>query len=352
MTSVFAADRNSCTVAAQLFHLVIDYSRSQGVTTEDLLARASIRAEELEDSDHRLPFPVFSRLTETAAEMLDDPHFGLHAGIAAKPGYLGALGHVLMSCRTVHEALDRSRRYSGLVINACRNELEIGERECFRYWRSRLANREPVGPLQDEMNAAVWIRLARWISGLPELAPNRVEFHHPAPHDRSEHERIFGCPVIFECPETVLVFPTQWLELKLPQANRTILQTMDRVCEQLLDRLAREQLPAALRDVRQAIMRAFPDGTPTLEDVAREVRTPPEQLKSMLADARTSFRSLVDELRHELALSLLENPDYSLVDIAFLLGFSEQSAFQRAFKRWAGQTPGEYRRHPWPGAAV
>lgn len=345
LTQVFAPNKDSATVSVQLFRLVIDYTESQGGSVPELLRRAGIRASHLDDSDLRLPYRRFSALTRAAAETLGDPLFGLHAGASVKPGHLGALGIVLMSCRTVRDALDRSHRFSGLVMNACSNEVAIGPEECVRHWRSRLADCERLDRFQEEMNMVVWITLARWLSGDPRMAPNWVRFHHSAPPDRREYEKLFGCPVVFEAEETALGFPTEWLAMELPQANRTVLHAMDRVCQQLLDRLALEQVPAWLKQVRKAIVRTFSTGTPTLAEAARAVSREPDELAGMLERSGISFRVLVDRLRHELALEYLDDPDHSLLDIAFLLGFSEQSAFQRAFKRWTGKTPGEYRRH-------
>ncbi|PKL96818.1 MAG: hypothetical protein CVV18_00140 [Gammaproteobacteria bacterium HGW-Gammaproteobacteria-8] len=344
MTTVFAPDKNSATVATKLFRLVMDYLVSQGINPDPLLAESGLSPELLSDSDARLSFSTYSAFCKRSRKVTGDPDFGLHVGTSVKPGYLGALGFALMSCQTVRQALERSRRYSGIILNACSNELELGPVECARFWRSRLANREPLGRLHDEMNLAVWITLARWISGRADLRPIRVAFRHCAPENTREYERVFACDLIFSAPETALFFPAQWLELKLPQGDRTVLRSMDQVCTRLLDRLAREQQPVWLSRVRQAIVDAFTNhGTPQLAQIAHELSITQEQLSMLLEQSGTSFRELVDQLRKNLATDYLSDLDLSLLEISFLLGFSEQSAFQRAFKRWTGKTPGEFR---------
>ena len=344
LTSVFAPDKDSATVSTKLLRLVLDYLASQGVATDALLAEAGIAPELLGDSDVRLRYRTYSTVCKKARKITGDPDFGLHVGASVNPGHLGAQGFALMSCQSLRQALERSRRYSGMIFNACSNEVEIGPVQCARYWRSRLANRQPLGRLQNEMNLAVWITLARWISGRPDLCPIRLEFSHAEPASTREYERLFGCELVFSAPETVLFFPSQWLDLDLPMADRRILRNMDQICRGILDRLAREQQSLWLDSVRRAIVNAFKDGHPEFARIAEELSISSEQFSELLQQNGTGFRALVDHLRRELAMDYLSDSDLSLLEIAFLLGFSEQSAFQRAFKRWTGKTPGEFRR--------
>lgn len=346
MTESTTLSAESATVAAQLIRLVTDYAVQHGSDVAALLASVGWAQESLNEAEVRLPFPAFRQLCERLAADLGDPCLGLHIGQMVKPGYLGSLGFVLMSCSTVEEALQRSRRYSGIILDACSNEFELHDEVCIRYWRSRLPGGAPVGRLQDDMNMAVWVTLARWITGHEEFVPAWVAFQHarPAPAEVAEYRAVFRCPVRFSAPETAIAIPREVLAWPLPQANPSVRRMLDVLCERLLEQTARQSDPDWLIAVRETILKAFDQSGPDLSVVAEAVGLNADELSRRLARQGLSFRGLVDELRRKLALAYVDDPSLSLADITYLLGFSEQSAMQRAFKRWTGQTPGEYRR--------
>jgi len=322
---------------------VTDYAASCGLPVDRLLAGLGLAPQLLDDAEARLPFLDFKRLCERAAQELGDPFFGLHVGEQIKPGHLGVLGYALMSCATLGEALESSRRYSGVVMDVNRNEQIARDGECIRTWHSQLVNREPVGRLQDEMRIAVWVTLVRWSTGRSEFAPSWVAFQHARPADEREYARVIRCPVRYGAEHTALAFPLALLELPLPQANAPVRRAMDALCERVLQRLSKHHEPAWLGAVRSAVLASFERGGPELGAVARRVGMAEDELAELLGHSGLSFRSLVEDLRRDLALAYVVDPSLSLTDITFLLGFSEQSAFQRAFKRWTGKAPGEYR---------
>jgi len=324
---------------------ITDYAARRGVPAESLIKGAALEERyDMRADAARMAFSDFTRLCDHAAEVLHDSSFGLHVGQSIKPGHLGPEGVALMSCTTVREMVERSTRYSTLVFDACRNEfVERGE-ECVRYWHSNLPDGAPLGRLQDEMNMALWITLARWLTGRPDLALRWVSFRHARPSDVREHEALFRCAVQFGAPATALAFDARFLDLPLPQANVAVRRVMDALCERLLTEQGSISDPPWLASCRSAILRSFERGVPSLTAVASAVELGPAQLRAHLSKHGLTFRGLVDDLRRQLALGYVRDPAFRLVEIASLLGFSEQSAFQRAFKRWAGMTPGQYRR--------
>lgn len=345
LTPAPAPTRETAAVAAHLVRLVTDYAQQHGVDVAPLLAEVGWSSALLQDSDNRLRFSDFARLCEIIAQVLDDPLLGLHVGEQVKAGHLGSLGFVLISCASVGEALDRSRRYSGMVLNACSNELELQGDLCVRYWRSRLPNHEPLGRIQDELNMAAWVTLGRWMTGHSDFDATWVAFRHPPPPTQQlgEYARIFRCPIRFSAPETAIAIPAAVLDWRLPQGNPAVRRMLDALCERTLHQYADRNDPAWLGSVHKAIVQAFETGGPESGAVAAAAGLRNEELTALLARRGTSFRALVDTLRQQLALNYLADPSLGLADIAYLLGFSEQSAFQRAFKRWTGKAPGAYR---------
>ena len=179
-----------------------------------------------------------------------------------------------------------------------------------------------------------------------------VSFRHARPLDVRAYEDVFRCPLRFDAPETALGIDARYLDVRLPHANAQLRRIMDDLCAQLLKQLGDTVEPAWLAIARRTVLESFKDGVPEVNAVAKATGFTEAQLKGQLSQRGLSFRGFIDELRRSLALGYTRDPSLGLVDIAFLLGFSEQSAFQRAFKRWTGMTPGDYRRTSSPSAKL
>ena len=337
-------------VAVHFLRLLTDYVTLQGLAVDDLLKLAGIEQDVLNDPNGRLSYASFNHLCELAADMLNEPCLGLKMGQGVRPGHLGSYGFALMACSTGFELIQQAARYSALAIDAGHHVIEIHGEQCIRHWRSSLPGSMPLGRIQDELNLASWLTLARWFSTHYELNPDWVSFRHPRPDDVSEYERLFRCPLKFNAPETTVAFKAEYLRLSLPHGDEKLRRVMNDLCEQLLKQLGDALEPSWLAIARRTVLESFSHGEPQISLVARATGLSEAQLKDNLSQRGLSFRSLVDDLRHSLALGYARDPSLGLVDIAYLLGFSEQSAFQRAFKRWTGMTPGHYRRAQLPGS--
>lgn len=342
----------SPTVAVHFLRLLTDFATRHGLSEESLLLQARIAPQALGNPNGRVPFANFSRLCEVAAEALDEPCMGLKLGQSIRPGHLGSYGYALMSCSSALELLQQSIRYSALANNGAHIAIEMRGSHYIRYWRSNLPGQASLGRLQDELNQALWVTLARWFMNRDDMPLAWVSFQHARPADVRAYEALFRCELRFGAKETGLCFSAAYIGLPTPHANPQLRDNMERICADLLRQLGTAQTPPWLAAVRRAVLDAFKLGSPEIGAIARAACLTESQLKAQLAQHGTSFRSVVDELRHALATGYMRDPRLELVDIAYLLGFSEQSAFQRAFKRWTGTTPGEYRRHPPSGLSI
>ena len=179
-----------------------------------------------------------------------------------------------------------------------------------------------------------------------EVATDRVEplavyFRHAMPGSRSAHERHFGCPVHFDAERDALLFSRSSMQAPNRLGDSAVVAFFDSHLEQELAALADDV--SLERRVRVRISTVLSDGVPTVSDVAAHFGMSGRTLQRRLSERGRSYQALVDEARRELAERLLRDTRYPLADVAFLTGFSEQSAFTRAFRRWAGQTPRSYR---------
>ena len=173
------------------------------------------------------------------------------------------------------------------------------------------------------------------------FAPLAVRFRHPPPPATAAHERAFDCPVAFEADMDALLVPAA----ALSRPNRLGDEGITRYLLKQLDaELGQRTAGQSFADtVKDAVGQSLSEGAPRMVEVARRLGMSERTLHRRLGEEGVSFQRLVEDARRALAEGLLVQTDYSLAEIAFLTGFSEQSAFTRAFRRWLDQTPAAYR---------
>ncbi len=175
-----------------------------------------------------------------------------------------------------------------------------------------------------------------------------IYFKHPEPATTSEHEEHFGCPVHFDTDMDALLVPHDLMRVPNKVGDSAIVKFFDRRLDTKLSKLDND---ASLEHrVRMQVSRALSQGVPALSEIASQLGMSARTLQRRLSERGNSFQSVVDECRRELAERLLKDTSYPLAEVSFLTGFSEQSAFNRAFKRWAGQTPRSFRIEARPTA--
>lgn len=324
---------------------LIEHLQRQGLAPGALLAHAQLGPEVLSQRDQRVAASAYLTLLGEGVRLTGDQCLGLHLGESVRPGYYGVLGYLIMSCATLADALHRQARYASLVGNLGLVVLDDEparpgcEALVAHSWQPLLAQQQRQ---LSEETLAGWVSFGRWISGL-DIAPTEVRFQHSAPADTSEHARIFRCPVLFDQPDNALIFPKRLLAVPLNQADAQVRGMLDAYADRLLAELNRGN--SVLDRARLELARQLPEQGPDLEAIAVALALSPRTLQRRLREAGLSFSQLVDETRQQLVLHYLRDPALELAEIAFLVGFSEPGSLARAFRRWTGASPGEYRRH-------
>jgi AraC-like DNA-binding protein len=311
-----------------------------GLSAEGLLAHVNIDASCLDDVDLRVPKEVIATAWERTATLTGLTDLGLKAAEIAPPGTFAILDHV-----AAHQPdLDRAARATVKFFRLCDPDLdmrfEIVEAEC------RIGFRFPSvmsGYSRHWVEAIAGIILgrSRALTATPTLAPLRVSFQHASPDLLTEHERVFGNSIAFEAPRTELVFPVDVLRLPVKDADPFLSRVLTEYAERELAKVPDERSVTAF--VRRSLCRRLAIGGLDLPSVAREARCSSRTLQERLRTEGTSFTALVDEVRKEQALKYVANPQLRLVEIPLLLHYSEASPFFRAFRRWTGMTPDQYR---------
>lgn len=316
--------------------LVAHYLKARGVDPASILP-PDLPSTEVSELT-RVPAEVYCQVLIRAAERLQDPLLGLHMGQTIEPATFGALGYVLLACDNLGAALMRMQRYHRLMhdINPISHHLADEHLEL----RWGVSHGKP-GALFDEMGLSSLVAVGRSLCGqaLPMMA---VDFVNPPPRDPRPYTRYFGCPVRFAQPITRVVMPLRHLALPLLRPDATLLRLMEGQVDE-----AFAQLPQTgdLADLtRQVITHLTRQGVPELEQVARELRLSPRVFYRRLAQQGLQFRDLREATLRQLAELHLRDARLSLGEVGALLGYSEQSAFSRAFQRWAGVSPMQWRK--------
>lgn len=319
----------------------------QGVAAADraaLLAAAGIDPDlagsNLAGSDLAgTPVPVvsteqFARLVRAVWDHLDDELMG-HWPVPSRRGTFATMGLLAVHCADLRTALTRATAFYHLFPGGPRFRLLVGEEQ------TRLELEPGPGVFLTESLLMIWHRFASWLVRAP-IVPLAVELAYPAPAHRGEYPELFGAPVVFGQPCSALVLETAALHASVQRDERALAGFLHSSPADLLAR--REHGTSRTAAVRRVVGEdlAATGLLPTLPHVAARLGYSPASLRRHLAAERTSYSTVCDALRRDLATASITDAHEPLDELAVRLGFSEASALHRAFRRWTGHTPGSY----------
>lgn len=312
-----------------------------GVERGDASSRASSSASSDAPRQH-LPLDQWQWMLERASDHLRDPALSLRLAASIRPRHLGLLGFLLMSCDTLGAAVDTLQRYELLLDSANEAVCTVHPESVDIEWHALI---DEPSPHLVQIALALWVCQGRWLAELPELTCD-ASFTFAAPDDavaRACYEQTFGGTVRFDQPVNKLTLPLSYLAIPVVQRNAAVHELLRAQAEaDLMERAARNG--GFLGQLETLLASRLDGGSLTLGSVAQELDLSPRTLQHRLDGHGLNFRALLDRVRCRLAEQHLRNPALSLTEVAMMLGFADQSAFQHAFKRWKGLSPGEYRR--------
>ncbi|HEY5961303.1 MAG TPA: AraC family transcriptional regulator, partial [Polyangiaceae bacterium] len=299
-----------------------------------------IAPEVLLDSDARLPVDrMLLPLWYLAEELLEDPLVGLHAIQGISRESFDVFSYIVAASPTLGDAVARAARYFRLITDSGAFVLERDGAAV--WWHYRPANAATAACHQDSL-FALTVSMAHfrlWLD--PAFAPREVRFPFPKFVATDELEAYFGTPMVFATDRCAFRFDASDLDRPQRLADPQLAAFLERYAE---DALA--ALPEAGRvssQVREILAKGLPDGEVSLKTVAKKLAMSERSLQRRLGSENTTLLQITDDLRRELASDYLKRKELSVSDVAYLLGFSATPPFFRAFKKWTGQTPGEYR---------
>lgn len=311
-----------------------------GIDAAAMLESVGIDAKGPSDPRQMVPAERYYAMLEDMARHIDVTDLPVRTGASMRLDEYGALGLAFKAATTLGASYGRVERYARLWTNVVEYELRPAQGGTLfilhRAGELRLGLR-----LSNEATLASAVSIARQVCPEP-LAPVEVLVRHPAPRAVAAHEDWFGCPVRFGADLDAILYSDETLARPNILGDEGISRYLASHLDAELAEIARE--PALVAQAKAAIAQALSEGAPGMAEIASGLGLSARSFHRRLAEHGMSFQSVTEETRRDLAEGLLRDERHSLAEIAFLTGFSEQSAFTRAFKRWMGTTPASYRK--------
>jgi AraC-like DNA-binding protein len=323
-----------CFVAAALQSV-----RDRNLNADELLAQVGLAPSLLQVPQARVSAKHYGALWRTIALALDDEFFGQDSR-RMKAGSFAMLCHSVLGCKTLGQALDRSLRFYALILDDISGTLMRGAKEARIVLHEHAAGASQR-VFAHELLLMLLYGVSCWLVGrrIPIL---RTEFSYAEPAHSAEYRLMYCADLSFDRPNTAITFDASYLALPVVQNERTVKEFLRTAPENILLKYKNGSSLAA--KVRRRLRQFLPGEVPDFEGLAEELNMTPATMRRRLHEEGESYQSIKDQLRRDLAIGYLSHSSRSVMDIALELGFSERSAFHRAFRKWTGASPGEFRR--------
>jgi AraC-like DNA-binding protein len=326
-------------IAVEVLEALIEHLRARGADVDAMLSRHDIQYEELVEAGF-MDFERFRQLFTHAVEVVADPCLGLHVGEGFMARHWGRLGYLIISGKDGFEGLQYLQRFARIVTNALdvRFELEGSAVHCNIVVNTSRAHSQIV----DYFVSSAFALSQLMTNGTFRM--RSIAFQHAPAGDpglAAEYERVLCAPCRFGAPANCIVVDASQFSPQSMHRDPRLKKLLEEHATLVLQRLETDN--AWLREVRSFVVESLPNGLPSLKDTAEHFGQNERTFQRALGRVGVNFQELVDELRMNLALEYMRN-DYGFLDIALMLGYSEQSAFHRAFKRWTGLPPSRYKK--------
>jgi AraC-like DNA-binding protein len=304
------------------------------------MQEVGISPAEYADPDTRIHHGTGVEWAKTLVETSGDPTIGLRAGEMVQPGDFDTLERAVSACSTLREANECYARYVHLMNEAV--EIDLRETKESGILEYRITDGVAHPPVVTDFFMALLVAFGRQLTGRNDLF-SEVRFTHGPTTYVDAYERFFRSKIVFDAPLNAILSPLGSRDAPMRWANPQARQAFELRARELLERLERSQTVAGkVRDLVLSGMHHDPLHM-DMEAIARKLAISVATLRRRLTEEGASYSGIVDEARHELAMRYLGEAARSVGEVAFLLGFADVASFHRAFKRWTGTSPAEFR---------
>lgn len=319
---------------------IVDLIGQYNGDVDSIFGRADLDTSDLDNPLQELDLKRYCTLFEEAAQQTHNDNFGLRFGNQFRPEQLGALGYASISAPTLAKAIQNLVDY--FPAHQSNTIMSLSHDQDIVWLNYKIIDPRIAKRRQDaELSLGIFCNFFRHCLGA-KWSPLEVHFEHMKPDAASEHQRAFGAPVLFNQKANSIAFRRETLNAVMPEKDPYLLSVLEPI---LSEKKAQRENPGNIVEVlRQHIVVSLGNGNLSMNKVARDMGMTAWQLQKRLKDYGISFQELTRKAREELALRYVADPGMPLTEIALSLGYSELSAFSRAFRQWAGMSPLQYRR--------
>ena len=325
-------------VPATYVQALAELIRSLGADTSDWLAMSGLTMARLEQPDASVSLPLFAQLAFDAVGITREPALGLLLGDRMHAASHGIVGFAVSNAGTPRQAVELLARFVRLRLPL----LSVSQQSADGEVEVRFHEALPLGPMRGPVLEATLLTIKRVLDAisLGSCPIIQVAFPFSAPDHAPLTRTMFGCQVIFDAPVAAMRLPEQHLDQPLRRADAAAFREAAAICQRELDRIG---IGERLADRVLRLLVERQNGFPSLAVVARMVQLTPRTLHRRLVEEGTSFRALLEEVRHRRAREHLRSGEMSVEELAFALGYNDPANFRRAFRRWEGVAPTIYR---------
>lgn len=311
-----------------------------GISIEDVIKHAGINPLILSSPDNRLSGFEAQKIIETTIKLTNDDNLGLHQGEHLSKGFSNILGYVLMNCSTLKECWTKYCIYEKIIDSTSISNFEIIDNYA-------VLSNITVDKTLDSNRQFSEFKISGLLSYIKLLSNENLQLHevhfaHSKPSNTSEYERIFQCKVCFEKCANALIFDSALLNISVIEPNEKLLLLFEKNAEEIVELFndttyANMVTEILLEEIKKCNL-------PSIQNVAKKLLLSVRSLQLYLHKEDTSYIKLVKKARKNIAEKYLNDRNISIDEITYILGFSETSAFHRAFKNWTGVTPTQFRK--------
>jgi AraC-like DNA-binding protein len=336
-----AARSEPGTIAICFVAAALESVRARRLDADALLREVGLSPGLLQSPQARVSAKHYGALWRLVALTLDDEFFGQDSR-RMKSGSFAMICHSVLGCKTLRSAIDRTLRFYALILDDICGKLSLAGAEASLTLHQDTA---PQRVFAHEVLLMLLHGVACWLVGR-RIPIKRAQFSYPEPAHSAEYRLMYSTSLSFQAPHTAIVFDAAHLALPIVQNERTVKEFLRNAPENILLKYKNRSSLGAR--IRRRLRQSLPGELPEFEEVAAEMNIAPATLRRRLHEEGTFYQSIKDQLRRDLAIGYLSHSRRSAMDIGLELGFSERSAFHRAFKKWTGASPGEFRRRLQP----
>jgi AraC-like DNA-binding protein len=327
------------TIGAGYVKALMELAVAKGASEAQLTQRSGITSEDLLDRDKRIPLDRYQALMQASKALCNAPALGVQLGEAAVFSQISIVGLICSCAASTAEAFAQINRYGRLVVEVNghrpegRFEIVPGNSEIWLVDTRQDPNGFPELP---ESAFAIMINMAREFSDKPFA--KEVHFTHADPGAHAEYERILGAPVVFGCNRNAFLVEESLMDMKLSPADHYVFGVFSERADAMMESL---KSASTIRGrVESELIPILHTGVLDMARIAKSLGLGRQTLYRKLKAEGTNYEKLLDELRHKMAMHYLSAKKVSLNETAYLIGYSDPTAFSRAYKRWTGTRPG------------